>query len=604
MCFQFIVAPVITMAPSSAWAETDEEKEVRVAKEKAELAAKEAEAEAKRKADEAAAGAEVDKDGHKYREGGEDAGKDATFYANQVIVLAQSCIGANILVSCALATTQPSLMLYMTGSFVHIASEITGAKALNRHHERSAKDLALKEEELRKAAGDGSLQKTAVEAMLAEEKNTKQFLEDRKTWMIAIAVIYWAAVLSALGEVALPGDAGCGPIVPLYTGTAMAISAAYGFAMNATNDEKILQIGTPMLAVLTLIPQIGSFVSLAYGQASARVITFGVSAGIATWITVEIGNKIEKVNENIDKLTKLLADGFKQDAPDEGPKVETDPGTDAPDGPDLDGDKYEVTSFEDEIKRLPRHCGKAAGNGKGTSFSEDCSKPMRFSPIKFDPKFGNPIPGDVSNQISELADATSNGDTARANVLAGELASNAGRMRALAEKMQDDFNSKLKKAGKKEIDFKGEMKKKMASMIQDYNKAAAATKGAPTVSGQAVLDAKVPTAAATATPAGALGKTAAKGATGIDPLKGVEDTSPATLDPNAGANSPSLSDSLNQFESSESDINKQSDVSIFSLISNRYVLNYERVMNRKEAPKAEEPAKAVVPPKSQEAGKK
>jgi hypothetical protein len=67
----------------------------------------------------------------------------------------------------------------------------------------------------------------------------------------------------------------------------------------------------------------------------------------------------------------------------------------------------------------------------------------------------------------------------------------------------------------------------------------------------------------------------------------------AMIDPNANGNVASLDESLNDFESTESDISKDPEVSIFKQVSNRYFLNYTKIFQRKEInPPLAEPAPA------------
>jgi hypothetical protein len=120
------------------------------------------------------------------------------FYVNQVLVLATSAIGSSIITQCLEGLKTPSIATYMAGSLVHIMSEIAGAKSKNDRHKKKMKDLEIEEEKLKKE-GDVS-QKAVLEQSLQEEKDTRDFLANRKNWMIAVTAIYTAAMGLALAE--------------------------------------------------------------------------------------------------------------------------------------------------------------------------------------------------------------------------------------------------------------------------------------------------------------------------------------------------------------------------------------------------------------------
>jgi len=120
------------------------------------------------------------------------------FYTNQILVLGTSAIGSSIITQCLEGLKTPSIAAFMAGSLVHIMSEISGAQSKNDRYKKKIKDLEIEEGKLKKE-GDVS-QKTILEESLQEEKDTRDFLANRKIWMIAITTIYTAAMGLALAE--------------------------------------------------------------------------------------------------------------------------------------------------------------------------------------------------------------------------------------------------------------------------------------------------------------------------------------------------------------------------------------------------------------------
>ena len=59
----------------------------------------------------------------------------------------------------------------------------------------------------------------------------------------------------------------------------------------------------------------------------------------------------------------------------------------------------------------------------------------------------------------------------------------------------------------------------------------------------------------------------------------------------AKKNGKSMDQALNEFESSESDISKRSETSLFKQLSNRYLLNYNKIFERKKEDPVSESSK-------------
>ncbi len=156
------------------------------------------------------------------------------FYVNQVLVLGTSAIGSSIFTQCLEGLKTPSIATYMAGSLVHIMSEIAGAKSKNERHKKKRKDLEIEEDKLKKE-GDSS-QKAALEHALQEEKDTRDFLNNRKNWMIAITAIYTAAMGLAIAEefqgqaIQISTEAACCPSVKATEAAPLCAGATVGAA--------------------------------------------------------------------------------------------------------------------------------------------------------------------------------------------------------------------------------------------------------------------------------------------------------------------------------------------------------------------------------------
>jgi hypothetical protein len=78
----------------------------------------------------------------------------------------------------------------------------------------------------------------------------------------------------------------------------------------------------------------------------------------------------------------------------------------------------------------------------------------------------------------------------------------------------------------------------------------------------------------------------------------LEDLGTATQTPveeTVAAPAPTLEQSLQEFESNESDISPQKQVSIFKQVSNRYILNYNRFFREEEPTPEAPPVEVKVP---------
>jgi hypothetical protein len=532
-----------------------------------------------------------------------DTGADVAYYGQQLLTVATSCLGANIMVACSLGWMQTSLYLFMSGSIVQIMGEIAGAKALNDSYQRSAENLKLSEKKLKEAQDSGGTQASTIDAAIQEQEGMEKFIRDRATWTWVLSGFYWAAMAMAIIErwyslpppvgIALTDIAGCTPVgIPSMGLTAAGIITVYsamasGLPQAIFGDKNQVKTNhglTSTLAIAaglaTLIPSVGSGVTAAYQESIGRAITFGAFGALVTALGISYELKLGTVRDNLAKLNQVKEDmeETKDDNPDKGVTGSSSSGSVTP---NVDSSNFSSKSSTASVKSS-QTCGSMSD--KGFSTGSDCSKPVKLKAPDFGDNFDIPELQSFTNQGTELANAAARGDTAAANAQASSLASKAGRMRAIAEKLKKKLNDDLKKAGLAEIDFDKEINNKLVGLNQQYNEAAA-KKGLPLAStdGKAFLDAvKSADGLSASAPSGALaGAKPAAAAKGFG-LKGF-DVGNEEIKPEVQANTPTLSDSLGQFESNVSDISNKKEVSIFALLSNRYVLSYEKIMKRKES---------------------
>ena len=147
------------------------------------------------------------------------------FYAKQILAISTSIIGTNIISQCIAGLKIPSIAVFMAGSLVYIASELAGAKAQNKNHNKMMDeiDLTSKEIEALKGGGNGDAQRNALELRKKEEEQTRDYLKSRRMWLLAVTAMYWTAMGLAIMEETSGIAAGVGT----GTGVCTTLSAQY-----------------------------------------------------------------------------------------------------------------------------------------------------------------------------------------------------------------------------------------------------------------------------------------------------------------------------------------------------------------------------------------
>lgn len=511
---------------------------------------------------------------------------------DQVMTLAVSSVGANIMLTCTMGSMQPSLWLFMGGSLTHILTEIAAGKSIKDVHKKNAADLVMLEEKMKEG---GDLQKGILLKALSEEEEKLAFVNKRLKWLKIVKTMYTAAAIVAAIEVAKEiatlgtwsSIAGCipGNIAPPLL-TRLAIVGAYTY-QNAKEGGLLGSL------LFLFIPVHASIVPAMYQHGGLRIATFGAAALFTNGVTNDLNEIKTTLEGNIAKLNGVI-NKFNIDTATDNELA------DASLGPGKIGVNPGSQTKTYSLKKLPtivkseKDCISNSGTGISVSAS-GCRNPLKLKRPKFDMDLELPALKNFTNQALDMTNALAEGNTDRADILGGQLETQALRMDAIKADVFKQLNDKLKAKGKKPIDFDADVKKRMAEMNAGYDKmvnanangALASFKGQDAALGddlksseslkEAILDIKEVEPVTAAVPESGISTSL-----GEEPSVEVEPQKVANLD-----------ESLNNYEVSESDISKDAEVSIFKQVSNRYFLNYTKIFQRKEInPPLEEPAPA------------
>jgi hypothetical protein len=214
-------------------------------------------------------------------------------------------------------------------------------------------------------------------------------------------------------------------------------------------------------------------------------------------------------------------------------------------------------------------------------FSEGaCKRSLRVPRAKFDASLNLPTLKSVTDSGADLAQAVSDGDMARADVLAGKLASNAAKMKDVRDNLLKQLNDKLKAKGKKPLQLDKEINKRISQLESGVNKNLASKGFGPMASlGKSNIGGQLPIDSSLFNPK----NVGEKGAIVID--SNPSDSSSSEPINEGGAEvekETTLSETLEGFEAVEEDISKRSEDSIFNQLSTRYLLNYHRFFEKKK----------------------
>lgn len=552
-------------------------------------------------------------------------------YAKMILGMANGIIGSTILTKCKLGGTQLSILIYMAGGLVYTFAEIAGGKAKSKSVEDNAKDMS------QFLAGDqkgGDVQKKAVQSQIDNEKDNLKHVQTKRKWMMATKLVYAAATAMAIVEIwwALPTPAGlnkpfagaCTPNPAADKFMTKAIALAYGAFVSSGGSLQGMvvgagvQLGAQMVMKQAAKKTAETVVAVEAGTAAADAASvplmntapsrIGFFAA-ATALVMLIDGDLKKEE---DAIKKRIADLEKVKNSFEG----ADNNLIAGDSASTSGAGAGALSGNDPndpTKRNYEVSGLAAGaapkkscytnNSGSMDYSETgCSNPIRLQKPTFPGGVDIPTLSNAANVATDMANNIASGNIAGADVDAGKLQAMGARIEAVRDNVLKKYNDQLKKEGKKPVDINGEINRQVAALNAEMNKRNAGSGNfsmadignagsAATSDTAGAEDIKAPEIATVAAPSAADLNVPVDLSNIEGDLAGTE-----TVDPNAANGNEkvaSLSDSLNDFESNESDIAQDTGVSIFKQVSNRYFLNYTKIFEKKkiaDPPMAPQPA--------------
>ena len=520
---------------------------------------------------------------------GKNGGYD--FYVSQIMALATSAVGTSLITNCTTAFKVPSLMILFTGSVAHMASEMLGAKSSNEDHKKRFKDLEIKEAEL-KSKGDIS-QKAVLEERLKEEKATLKFLNNRLIWMTAITAIYGTALGFAIAETSIhyipPTPATPNPFYQFFMGTCKGggdakgiqwgtvISLAYGMgASKLGNGGAVSQYGSMLISLLNMaVPTMSKTIGKLYDQPAPRIATIGVAAGLALAITTGLGLRAKKAKENIGKLEKVIAQ-FKANSENSGTSLDTGSASGSDD--DMEDTIGNKSKIKELVETKKKQC-LSISNGTADMSEAACGKKLNITQVKAPNGFNLPTMNKVSTLSADMANALASGDDALAGSLAGEIGSYAARVQTELDAVKKAYNEDQKKNKKPEIDFDKSVKEQVAALQGTINDAAKSSNiNLAEAAGSNKLDEETP--AKDETPVVTTAAPVPAPEIPVDPFAGMGGTEEMDL---PEAKTVAAAQSLDDFESTEQDIAKTPETSIFKQLSNRYILNYKKMFETKKS---------------------
>ena len=516
-------------------------------------------------------------------------------YVKAVSSLALGSTGSVALTACNFAW---STTLFSVASLAMIAADIATAKKYTEYQKKKKEELKVKLENFKTANGD--IQKEAVLQQLEMEKEQLKNIKSRETIHYAIGT----ALIAATALAVLEGIQAYGPVPnPLYIpnggcnnssnlkflgiGVSKTVQMAWGAAAAASGATSAAGTLFSILQMaLTLgVGTISGMMSSMFNNGFSRAAFFGVNSGLVFWVAGDLSNRRKVVNDNIDQLEKLKGDFD---------KMKTDGGlAENGEGGDSTRENFNYEPPKSAIKTLPKvaapnNCFNMGSNNATPSLSaENCNKPLKLKPVKFPANFNIPALQQVASQMTTAVNDLATGNWERAEVSFAGVGAQAARMKDILKQAEAQYNEKLKAEGKAPVDLQKDVNKQVAALEKEIGgflgANAAELAAVPNHGTDSKADeeknqqeiTKVESAEPTATPQ--------------NPFHLYGETETEEMPEQKVA---TLSESLDEFESSESDIAKDPGVSIFRQVSNRYLLNYTKIFNRKEiAPPMQEASK-------------
>ncbi len=518
---------------------------------------------------------------------------------NMILGISIGVSGSSLLMLCTAGGVNPSIWAFMAGSLGYISAEMAGANAFQAH----LKAQAVSIEDMQTKVKNGELQLASLQTQLNSTNLQLEYVKKRKGWMYAVGATFLIATILAIIESArekflgVPANALCTNTTSTKwwnKGVRVALAGAFmgtsvkSAGINTSSNDGGMTLGmlgagvAGLSPLLMLLESVGNFMdnlmSKMVGTPEARIWTFGAASVLTAAIIVDLESTNKTLEQNALDIQKVIDEQF----PTTTSEIQT------PGGPDSVGGNTSALASTKSLKKLEGFYAVApvpCASNSGGSFSvntSNCKKPLKVNRPNLNTGFSDNFLQSAVNTVGDYTDALAAGNMARAEVLAGSLSNMAGRLKIERDNALKKYNQLAKQNKKKVIDFDKEVKAFTASMSGNLSKSLASQGIDPKSMMKASTGAdKKPMAAVS--PAA----TPVTGAPEV-PVTDLAETAETPTEETAAAPTPTLEESLEQFESNESDISPEKQVSIFKQVSNRYILNLNRFF-KEETPVAEAP---------------
>lgn len=563
--------------------------------------------------------------------------QETAMYAKMVLGIATGLVGTTIIQKCQQGMSQPSVIAFMIGSIAYIGNDVFEALERAFKHQDEAKEYTAVDQPI--PGTEENLSQEQIQAQMDARRNQQidglqkqKDDEDRNVKTLnrkfiistAIATVYTiAAIITAFEAwLSLPTPAGAGKdgsaqcsgnndatlkAVGKALQTAYALSGllqSAGHAVSAVAEKNWMSLGT---LALSATMQFKTFNQLMDAGASAanktaklltnvwvRIGVFGAFATLAWLIVAGVAEEREKakqrsadIQKQIDNMPRETLPGFSGVTGGSDGGASTAGAAGGATAGNSGGPKKPI------VKQLPKYsipktCWTQGRGGSAEMTQSGCNKPLSIKIPSFALPGGMKLP--VLDQgiglANELGKHAASGDMEKFDTTAGKLGAMASSVNAMKDDVLEKLNTARKSVGEKAKDFKKEENAILASLQKDYksNSDAQGLTITETKNGDAKISAPVADPAATPV------------VTTSEPTEAVAvpETTPSTTEEtpmeDVAASSGGQGQDLNEFESSEQDVAKTPEVSIFKQLSNRYILNYTKIFERK---KAAEPVEEV-----------
>jgi hypothetical protein len=559
------------------------------------------------------------------------AGGSGGGYANQILGISNGIIGATVITRCPMSSMQPSLMMFMAGGVAYIAKEVMGGKSQDKSQGDKMKSLENLKETM---VEGGDYQKAVLRAALSDEEKTLSLIKQRKSWMSAIMAIYTAAAVMAFMEfiwslpypvgISKPDSGGCssnpaatkgiaGLVAAAYSvGSSMGGGSSFGGAVASTAAVAAASAAGQFLFNINAGAMIADATSTALDSALGRVAWFGASAAVAGMVIGDLGKSQQKVEGNISKLRRVLAQ-FERQTKTSEELIQGESKKEDENKQEIPKHELASSSGNKELKELPtferkelkKHCLNQTGEMADYSPEACNSGSTKIASAKMDVKTYNPTLIEASNSANSFAQAISDGDMGKANVEAEHLSSMALRLKESKDAIQKEINDKLKAAGLDTVDMDKLAQDQLKKMTDDLYQGLA-DKGVKTASlpksfsssdYEAILDSQAKGEADAAAEAAKSKVNEVSNENVINLSNGKPSQAAATplftegvggetfVEPAENSHAAiigMLESGLKKYEKNESDISVVKESSLFDQISNRYKLSYPKIMERRK----------------------